>query len=89
MAYHGHTEPQDSATAEEASASSSISSLTEAGNELTTISTPSGIKVDPEKGCDLYLVDWYGPNDPENPQNWSHFKKVFVTFEICLITFSV
>ncbi len=26
----------------------------------------SGVKVDPEKGKDIHLVSWYGPNDPEN-----------------------
>jgi DHA1 family multidrug resistance protein-like MFS transporter len=31
----------------------------------------SGVKVDPEKGRDLHIVDWYGPDDEENPQNWS------------------
>jgi DHA1 family multidrug resistance protein-like MFS transporter len=53
-------------------------------------------------------VDWYGPDDPENPMNvssilyilrsicvlmlelqWSIAKKCFVTFDICLITFSI
>ena len=24
------------------------------------------------------IVDWYGDDDPENPQNWSNFKKYFV-----------
>lgn len=47
------------------------------------------MKVDQEKGRDVHIVDWYGPNDPENPQNWSHYKKFFVTFEICLLTFAV
>lgn len=28
------------------------------------------------------LVDWYGPNDPDNPQNWSFNRKAFVTFQI-------
>ncbi|KAI9839881.1 MAG: hypothetical protein M1819_000073 [Sarea resinae] len=49
----------------------------------------SGVKVDPEKGKDYNVVDWFGPDDPENPLNWSHTKKVFVTAEICLLTFSV
>ncbi|KAI9685985.1 MAG: hypothetical protein M1822_003968 [Bathelium mastoideum] len=48
----------------------------------------SGVKVDPEKGKDVHLVTWR-PNDPENPQNWSLPKKVFVTVEICLLTFGV
>jgi DHA1 family multidrug resistance protein-like MFS transporter len=25
----------------------------------------SGVKVDPEKGKDLHVVDWYGPDDPQ------------------------
>ncbi|KAF2761648.1 MFS general substrate transporter [Pseudovirgaria hyperparasitica] len=49
----------------------------------------SGVKVDPEKGKDIHLVSWFGDDDPENPQNWSLFKKCFVTFLICLLTFSV
>ncbi|KAL9092333.1 MAG: hypothetical protein Q9165_004507 [Trypethelium subeluteriae] len=48
----------------------------------------SGVKIDPEKGRDINLVTWR-PNDPENPQNWSLSKKVFVTVEICLLTFGV
>jgi DHA1 family multidrug resistance protein-like MFS transporter len=49
----------------------------------------SGVKVDGEKGKDIHLVSWYGENDPENPQNWSLFKKCFVTGLICLLTTSV
>ena len=49
----------------------------------------TGRPLDPEKGRDLYIVDWYGPEDKENPMNWSRGKKFFVTFEICLLTFSV
>ncbi|KAI9713845.1 MAG: hypothetical protein M1820_000575 [Bogoriella megaspora] len=48
----------------------------------------SGVKIDPEKGKDIHLVTWT-PNDVQNPQNWSLLKKVFVTAEICLLTFSV
>ncbi|KAK3725100.1 GTPase-activating protein [Vermiconidia calcicola] len=55
----------------------------------TRVNHASGIKVDPEKGKDVHLVSWYGENDPENPRNWSLFKRVFVTFEICLLTISV
>ncbi|KAI0777953.1 major facilitator superfamily domain-containing protein [Irpex lacteus] len=36
-----------------------------------------------------YIVDWYGPNDPENPRNWSLAKRCFVTFDIALLTFSI
>ncbi|KZT19721.1 MFS general substrate transporter [Neolentinus lepideus HHB14362 ss-1] len=44
---------------------------------------------DTEKGWDPNLVTWYGPDDPENPRNWSSAKKAFVTSQLCLLTFSV
>jgi len=65
------------------------------GSEETTVdmnrqvSNVTGTPVDPERGRDLTVVDWDGPNDPENPLNWSMGKKFFVTFEICLLTFGV
>ena len=43
---------------------------------------------DQEKGADHLLVE-FSPNDPQNPRNWSTLKKLFVTFEICLLTTSV
>lgn len=46
------------------------------------------IRLDQEKGSDHFLVDW-APNDPQNPRNWSTPKKLFVTFQICLLTTSV
>ncbi|KAI0317443.1 major facilitator superfamily domain-containing protein [Amylostereum chailletii] len=42
-----------------------------------------------EKGSDTLLVGWYGPNDPDNPQNWSSGKKAWVLFQTCFLTFSV
>ncbi|KAF9740656.1 hypothetical protein PMIN06_000382 [Paraphaeosphaeria minitans] len=55
----------------------------------TTMNEASGVMVDQEKGRDKNLIDWYGPNDPENPRNWSNPKKFFVTGEIVLLTFSI
>ncbi|PWY95924.1 MFS general substrate transporter [Aspergillus sclerotioniger CBS 115572] len=49
----------------------------------------TGVTIDPEKGRDTAVVDWWGDDDPENPQNWPQWKKVVVTVEICLLTFSV
>ncbi|THY42291.1 putative caffeine resistance protein 5 [Aureobasidium pullulans] len=57
--------------------------------EGTTVNSASGIAVDPEKGKDVNLVDWWGPNDPECPTNWNQGKKFFVTFLICLLTTSI
>lgn len=42
-----------------------------------------------QKKQDPYLVDWYGPDDPENPVNWSQLKKSWVTFNLCYLTFAV
>ena len=35
------------------------------------------------------LVDWYTTDDPANPQNWSNWKRGFVSFIICFYTFAV
>ncbi|KIW84936.1 hypothetical protein Z517_00324 [Fonsecaea pedrosoi CBS 271.37] len=35
------------------------------------------------------LVDWYTTDDPENPQNWSQTKKLFILVQICLYTFAI
>ena len=29
------------------------------------VNVPSGVRVDPEKGRDGHVVDWYGPDDPD------------------------
>lgn len=58
-------------------------------NHAEGVNAASGAPVDPERGQDLHIVGWWGPDDPENPQNWSQGKKFFVTFEICLLTFSI
>ncbi|KAF1816004.1 benomyl/methotrexate resistance protein [Eremomyces bilateralis CBS 781.70] len=44
----------------------------------------------PERTSDgAILVDWYTTDDPDNPQNWSLKKKLFVAGLIYLYTFSV
>ncbi|KAI1390615.1 MFS general substrate transporter [Hypoxylon trugodes] len=35
------------------------------------------------------LVDWDGPDDPQNPQNWSWNKKLWTTVLISICTFAV
>ncbi|CAO2657257.1 Nn.00g033830.m01.CDS01 [Neocucurbitaria sp. VM-36] len=35
------------------------------------------------------LVDWSGPEDPSNPQNWPMSHKVLMTVVICVYTFAV
>ncbi|KAF2495965.1 benomyl/methotrexate resistance protein [Lophium mytilinum] len=75
-------------SSEDSAKSLSDSEKSEEPNEGTH-NIASGVRLDPEKGRDIHLIDWYGPDDPENPRNWSHAKKYFVTFEICFLTFSV
>lgn len=69
--------------------SSEESSRTRAGSDQQQINGPTGRSIDQEKGRDVNVVDWFDENDPENPMNWSTSKKVFVTFEICFLTWSV
>ncbi|KAI9430831.1 putative caffeine resistance protein 5 [Lactarius indigo] len=57
-------------------------------SEVTTIAS-SPANADPEKGQDTLLVDWYGPTDPDNPQNWSSWRKAWVVFQACFLTFAV
>lgn len=42
-----------------------------------------------EQEKDHNLVGWDGPDDPENPQNWSKTYKCFVTGICAIITFNV
>lgn len=41
------------------------------------------------KGVDINLVGWNGPDDPENPQNWSKGYKWFVTILCSILTLNV
>ena len=71
-AYHGHTHPPED-NAEEA-----LNELTQAhgvrsrerhGSDTTAVgervNEASGVRVDPEKGKDVHVIDWYGPDDPQ------------------------
>lgn len=40
-----------------------------------------------ESSRDPNIVDWDGPNDPENPLNWTKKQKISATVSIALITF--
>ena len=84
----GMTEPVDPRTGEPQDSEHS-SRTRVSGNENGPYNEASGVKIDAEKGKDTSIIEWWGPDDPENPQNWSTVKKFFVTFEICLLTFSV
>ncbi|KAJ3562188.1 hypothetical protein NP233_g9733 [Leucocoprinus birnbaumii] len=48
-----------------------------------------GVEVEEEPTIDVNLVGWDGPDDPENPQNWSVKYKWFVTLICILMTVNV
>ncbi|KAK9235500.1 major facilitator superfamily domain-containing protein [Lipomyces kononenkoae] len=56
----------------------------ELGPKLARTSTADRLTAD-----GIVLVDWYTTDDPDNPQNWSPWKKHFVSLLICLYTFVV
>ncbi|KAH7317121.1 major facilitator superfamily domain-containing protein [Stachybotrys elegans] len=35
------------------------------------------------------IVGWYGPDDPENPQNWPDGFKHLIAFQMCILNFAV
>ncbi|CAA9958331.1 hypothetical protein P3342_003190 [Pyrenophora teres f. teres] len=95
-AYHGRTHPPEDHAEEalrELTQAHGVRSRERHDSDTTAvgegINEASGVRVDPEKGKDLHVIDWYGPDDPQNPRNWSRWKRYFVTFEICFLTFSV
>ncbi|KAI0467764.1 MFS general substrate transporter [Xylaria cf. heliscus] len=38
---------------------------------------------------EILLVHWYGPDDPENPQNWPVMWKHAMMFQLCVLNFGV
>ncbi|VDC00305.1 unnamed protein product [Peniophora sp. CBMAI 1063] len=49
----------------------------------------SGVTFDADEKVGNVVVGWYGSDDPDNPQNWSSAKKVWVLFQTCYLTFAV
>ena len=65
---------------------SSVSTEKGANGEANTPVDPSS---SPEEKSEQIIVDWDGPDDPENPQNWPLYQKIFFAFEIAFLTVSV
>lgn len=89
LRHHGNINPPGRGSEPHDSESSSRTQLPEEENTHSQHGESHRTSVDPEKGRDTNVIDWYGSNDPDNPRNWSTAKKFFVTFEICFLTFSV
>lgn len=68
MARHGQTEaPEDDGERQSrrSQTRSSSSDTAVSSGEGRTVNEPIGRIVDKEKGKDVHVVDWYGPDDPE------------------------
>jgi DHA1 family multidrug resistance protein-like MFS transporter len=73
-AYHGSTEPPENAhEVPELTQAHGMRSREETGDDSDRsertlgegVNEASGVRVDPEKGRDYHVVDWYGPEDPQ------------------------
>ena len=68
VAHHGNTSPPEEEVEELRQArgvrerEGSDSSRTEVGENYNYA---SGVRIDQEKGKDQYVIDWYGPDDPQ------------------------
>jgi DHA1 family multidrug resistance protein-like MFS transporter len=62
MAKHGQVQPP---TDNEQQSRSSSSSTVVPSRRSGGVNGASGHPIDKEKGKDVYVVDWYGPDDPE------------------------
>lgn len=53
----------------------------------STIEKVNNVEEEALEPRDPNLVDWDGPDDPENPLNWTTGRKAMMTTSIALITF--
>jgi DHA1 family multidrug resistance protein-like MFS transporter len=70
MAYHGTTSaPENAGDIDELTQAHGVRSREHSEASSRTvgdgINEASGVRVDPEKGRDIHVVDWYGPDDPQ------------------------
>ncbi len=61
----------------------------EKGDEVADNRKPEESKKKKQEAKDPNLIEWNGPDDPENPQNWPNGKKWRVTMALALMTFCV
>ncbi|KAJ6184802.1 hypothetical protein N7519_006103 [Penicillium mononematosum] len=67
--------------------STSASNREKLGTDLEVGPVDLGDGAKEEKVKDPNIVDWDGPDDPENPLNWTSKRKITATCSIALITF--
>lgn len=81
------TNPSPSPSVHETSSEKDL----ETGNSEKRITLSEATKDDPLSCVDpvTNIVGWYGPEDPENPMNFSQAKKWWITIVLAMITFCV
>ncbi|KAL5359761.1 major facilitator superfamily domain-containing protein [Aspergillus floccosus] len=65
-----------------------MSQASRSARRLSSASTVHG-DTPANKATAPIVIDWSGPDDSENPQNWSTAKKWFVSWLIWLLTFAI
>lgn len=66
--------------------------LTQRRNSASTTNPQMSIEGPPTLATlaeDPYTIDWFGPEDADNPQAWPFMLKLWVTSAISLLTFAV
>ncbi|KAG5360911.1 Multidrug resistance protein 1 [Yarrowia sp. B02] len=60
-------------------------------SDTSTVNNKEGLEknTDSEPESDIQYVGWYGPDDPENPKNWTSLKKSVVAAQVLTLTFAV
>jgi MFS transporter, DHA1 family, multidrug resistance protein len=86
--FSGHDEqPNRLQFGNPSSSGSSISEDSDVEKGPDVVETPHAPQASRSK--DPNLVDWDGPSDPDNPQNWSLTKKWYITMILSCLAFSI
>lgn len=86
--------PSDNNSSEALEGEKAAESDNEGGHELEKEKSHKDVEDDAHHpgaahaNANSSVVEWIGPEDEDNPQNWSTLKKSFVFAQICLLTFS-
>lgn len=76
-------------TAADTAVASSSLTFSQSQQQEEKVGADEEAKEPKDKENDYIMVDYEGPDDPENPYNWPLYQKVFFAFEIGFLTVSV
>lgn len=86
--FQGPTEPETSSLSDTLRQSNPEDENSRAEGDTDTRAVAGVEKAGDEEGQPVTIVDWYGPDDPANPVNWSGWKKlmIYLTINYCSMT---